>query len=273
MYVCDPHSGNSIGFNPHSLLSPQDAFEIFDKDCDGKLDEDEFYHILEYLGLDVSDQMQEEMFKRYDKDKSGFIEYPEFKKIWARVSNTDKELLNRGILIPKFSTKYQRVRMLERAIDREDEFERLALEEAKKWRKWQKEMDTTKCTITNAEKRALKELADALDMAGQIYIFGRGSSGQFVGNARTEMTIDGIYHQEGFDRMKQIWTERSTIVGCNSNTVGLWGRMPCNVAISDNVIFALTESGDIFAWGGTNSFWHEIEPDSYWQTVSSKRSK
>ena len=50
------------------------------------------------------------------------------------------------------------------------------------------------------------------------------------------------------------------------NTCALWGRRTKEVAISDNVMFALTDLGEIFAWGGTDHWWHEVEPDSYWQT-------
>ena len=268
LYICDPHSGNSIGFSPHGLLSPQDAFEMFDTNGDGQLDEDEFFRVLEYLGLEVSDEIQEEMFKRYDKDNSGFIEYPEFKKVWVRVSDTENELLDRGISIPNLSTKFQRVRLLERTIDREEEFERLALQEAELWREWQISITKKKRLIFNAEKRSNKELTKALDIAGQLYVFGKGTFGQFCGPSRSEMKIDNLYQQEGFDRMQKLWTERATKMGANPNTVGLWGRMPIDIAISDNVMFALTDSGEIFAWGGTSTFWHEIEPDSYWQLVS-----
>mmetsp|Transcript_14075 Transcript_14075/g.20807 ORF Transcript_14075/g.20807 Transcript_14075/m.20807 type:complete len:162 (-) Transcript_14075:3132-3617(-) len=59
LYVCDPDSGNSLGFSPHALVTPQDAFDYFDKDGSGKLDEDEFHYLLEYLGLDVNDETQE----------------------------------------------------------------------------------------------------------------------------------------------------------------------------------------------------------------------
>ena len=50
LFVSDPQ-GNPVGFCPNSLLSPKDAFEMFDKDGSGKLDEDEFVFLLEYLGI------------------------------------------------------------------------------------------------------------------------------------------------------------------------------------------------------------------------------
>jgi hypothetical protein len=50
------------------------------------------------------------------------------------------------------------------------------------------------------------------------------------------------------------------------NTVALWGRRTKEVAVSDNVMFALTDLGEIYAWGGNDHWWHEVEPDSHWQT-------
>jgi alpha-tubulin suppressor-like RCC1 family protein len=50
------------------------------------------------------------------------------------------------------------------------------------------------------------------------------------------------------------------------NTAALWGRRVHSVAISDSVLFALTDTGEIYTWGGNNHWWHEIQPDSLYQT-------
>ena len=50
------------------------------------------------------------------------------------------------------------------------------------------------------------------------------------------------------------------------NTAALWGRRPYEVVFSDNVAFAITDFGQIFAWGGNDHWFHEIEYDSFWQT-------
>lgn len=69
----------------------------------------------------ITEKKQEQLFKRYDMDKSGFIEYPEFKKIWVRLSNVKKELTDRGVKIPKLATQWMLARMLEQIIDAEEE--------------------------------------------------------------------------------------------------------------------------------------------------------
>ena len=50
------------------------------------------------------------------------------------------------------------------------------------------------------------------------------------------------------------------------NTASLWGRRVHHVAVTENVIFALADTGEIFAWGGNQYWWHEIQPDSLYQT-------
>jgi Ca2+-binding EF-hand superfamily protein len=42
MFTVDPVSGNALGFSPSSLLNPRDAFDLFDGDATGKIDELEF---------------------------------------------------------------------------------------------------------------------------------------------------------------------------------------------------------------------------------------
>ena len=41
LFTLDPETGNSVGFNPNKLLTPQDAFEMFDDDGSGQIGEDE----------------------------------------------------------------------------------------------------------------------------------------------------------------------------------------------------------------------------------------
>ena len=65
LYTCDPATGNTLGFAPSALLTPKDAFEMFDEDNSGAVDEDEFAFILEYLGMKVSDEKQERLFNKH----------------------------------------------------------------------------------------------------------------------------------------------------------------------------------------------------------------
>lgn len=49
------------------------------------------------------------------------------------------------------------------------------------------------------------------------------------------------------------------------NTAALWGRRIHHVAISENVLFALSDTGEVYTLGGNNYWWHEIQPDSIYQ--------
>jgi EF hand len=46
--------------------------------------------LLQFLGIEVSEEKQEKLFKQYDTDGSGTIDYEEFKKIWVRHANVRK---------------------------------------------------------------------------------------------------------------------------------------------------------------------------------------
>ena len=50
LFICDPTSGNPVGFVPGRSLTPMDTFETFDEDQGGFLDEDEFFYAMEYMG-------------------------------------------------------------------------------------------------------------------------------------------------------------------------------------------------------------------------------
>lgn len=255
-----------------------------------------------------SEEEQDRMFHKYDTDKSGFIEYNEFRKIWVRIGNTKKELIDRNITIPKFATNAQLVGMLERVLDKEEEEEKRALAEADRWRKWQSEIRVRKTFITKAKQRAQAELRMAMDAAGQVYVFGKGTLNQFSQTAKEDMSSSS-FNLEGQKELQTIWNRRIGAApnveqlfegimskkesiqinlredkksphvvknldksenlsdkSVNNNTIALWGRRPRQIAISENVMFCLCDSGQIYAWGGNDPWWHELEPDSHWQT-------
>ena len=119
---------------------------------------------------------------RFDRDKSGKIEYPEFKRIWIKLANAREELASRGIEVGKWSTPWGIVNKLERILDEEEELEAHAMLEAERYRKWQMELFQKRRMITAAKVVAEQELCSALDAAGQVYVFGSGSANQFVGD-------------------------------------------------------------------------------------------
>ena len=167
LYCMDPVNGNTVGFSPSNLVSPVDAFEMYDEDRSGNIDEDEFALVLEYLGLNITDERQEKMFLHYDKDKSGTISYDEFKIIWLEVVNKKQELENRGVKVGRFESATTVKRKLERIVHDEEQQELKAMAMANQFRQWTNELVRKKEAIAKAKSRRAMELSSALDSAGQ----------------------------------------------------------------------------------------------------------
>ncbi|ETV87748.1 hypothetical protein H257_01218 [Aphanomyces astaci] len=204
MFMVDPTTGNSLGFSPSSLLTPKDAFHLFDSNGSGQLDELEFADALEYFGFSVTDAKQERLFLKYDTDKSGFIEYSEFRAMWLQCANIKHELVSRGVDVPKYATRKTHMQILEKALDEEERREDEAMDEAKWFHEWQLEKIRRRTLAAKAALRAQDELAAALDAAGQVYVLGSGQHGQFNGDpaARDALVYDGYTH------VSEIWQSR-----------------------------------------------------------------
>ncbi|KAF0696245.1 Aste57867_12943 [Aphanomyces stellatus] len=204
MFTVDPNTGNSLGFAPSSLLSPKDAFHLFDSNGSGRLDELEFADALEYFGMTVSDAKQEKLFQKYDSDKSGYIDYSEFRVMWLQCADLRHELGARGIEIPKYATRKTLMQILTKVLDEEERIEDQALAEAKWYHEWQMEKIRRQELARKAGLRAQDELAAALDAAGQVYVLGSGHRGQFGGNPASRDTM--LY--DGYTHVSDIWQAR-----------------------------------------------------------------
>jgi len=282
---------NPFGFNPGKILRPKDAFLLFDKDQSGTLDEIEFHFVLKYLGIDIDEGTHEKIFKRYDKDGSGFIEYNEFKQAWLRLTNPKKELQDRGVQIPTLTTRPQMIRMLDDILKEEEVKERIAISEAKRWRDEQLLLQYRKKYIDRALWRSHEELSAALDAGGQVYVFGSGSLNQF-----SQSSGKHPHHQDDLSdpdegannlldhlwtrRIQGVWVSKEDCICENKDpdlvpisspfkglvvqecTVSLWARGIKGVAISDSTIITHAFDGKVYSWGGNERWWHDIEAES-----------
>ncbi|KAL3662934.1 hypothetical protein V7S43_011880 [Phytophthora oleae] len=204
MFAVDPVSGNPLGFSPSTLLGPRDAFELFDEDGTGQIDELEFADVLEYFGMAVSDEKQEKIFRKYDKDKSGYIDYQEFRSMWVKLIDAREELTKRGVEVPKHTRLWKLQQMLETILDEEEAREALALEEAQRFLQRQRDKEFREQLGRKAVVRAEDELAAALDAAGQVYIIGSGKYDQYTGDPVTR--DEGLF--PGFKAVSEIWSYR-----------------------------------------------------------------
>ena len=323
----------------------------------------------------------EKLFAKYDTDRSGQIDKVEFRKAcvlrgalraararlacalavddivaqcWLSVCDVHNELNMRGMPTTKWQLRSTLERRLEKFILAEEEAELKSLTLADQWQAWRAEMADCAAAADKWRIRGDIELTAALDTAGQVYMFGGGTHGQFAqGEPRLEHVPNG-------DRLLSLWEKRlrphglqkvqavraarrtasaapagaaaaaaaagadkpagggpvaaaarpggvadedeaayqALLKGTRSprapprcpsaaramysnapppraasagtsaerehpfarlnacvNTVMLWGQRVTRIAIADSTAFALTEPGQIFAWGGTSEWW------------------
>jgi alpha-tubulin suppressor-like RCC1 family protein/Ca2+-binding EF-hand superfamily protein len=179
LIVCDPQNGNTCGFQPNACKTPYDAFAYTDVNKNGDLDEDEFSLALEYLDIRIAEGTIERMFRKYDLDNSGSIEYPEFRAIWLRFCDAKRQLKLRRYPLSRFATKPQMRRILDKILRQEEEQEAKAIAEAKIWYEWLHEIRRRRAALVRAKLRGHQELGQCLDTAGTVYIFGEGVNKQF----------------------------------------------------------------------------------------------
>mmetsp|Transcript_39003 Transcript_39003/g.70250 ORF Transcript_39003/g.70250 Transcript_39003/m.70250 type:complete len:1144 (+) Transcript_39003:1488-4919(+) len=274
----DSFSDENSEVSENAGLTPKDAFHKFDTDASGDIDEDEFFHLLQSVGIKGNEEYQERLFRRYVKSGSKTIDYDGFKTAWILLGQPKQELLERGVKgIPKFATRYQLVRLLEKTLDDEERLDALAKAEADRYQRLQDRKKLRTEYIQKAKARAGLELGAALDAAGQVYVLGKGAHGQFSGTPKPEMSTSS-FHQIGFELMQTLWEERveamvaksqiehSSHHGANSNTAGVWGRQPRKVVLTDNTILALTDNG-LLSWGGSSN-WHSVSNSQPMQKAS-----
>ncbi|EQC26992.1 hypothetical protein, variant [Saprolegnia diclina VS20] len=201
LFAVDPTSGNTLQFTPSSLLSPKDAFSLFDENGSGQIDELEFADVVEYFNINADDAKQEKLFKKYDKDKSGYIDFEEFRAMWLQCIDVEAELRARKIDIPKYATRAKLMTMLEVVLLEEEHNEAQVLLEAKWYHHWQLEKIRRSTLAAKAMLRAQDELAAALDAAGQVYVLGTGQYDQFTGAPATRDPL--LY--DGYKSVSAIW--------------------------------------------------------------------
>lgn len=152
--------------------------------------------------MDISDEKQETIFKKYDKDRSGSIDYHEFRSMWIQLSDPREELIKRGIEIPKFVTTGKLQKMLEKALEDEEQKEKEVFSQAQFYLIKQREKQRRQLLGHQAMIRAQDELAAALDAAGQVYVLGKGRNGQFT----SDSAIHNLF--PGSKLVNEIWGYR-----------------------------------------------------------------
>lgn len=320
LFICDPTSGNPVGFVPGKMLTPLDAFEIFDENATGFIDEDEFFYALEFMKLNPTDHKHDKLFRKFDYNETGSIDLEEFREVFLIMCDVKKELAERGIDVPTFSRRVTLMDQLRGLLIDDEEKEKRAVAEAKRYKKWIMSVREKSKALKQAAFRAYQELRNALDAGGHVYIFGGGTHKQFdmpeikklktdkfdfqFFERITELWKDRVKPQQMIDRLKlsrrtdeedakrdmdrntsmgalgAVAANRKVIIdpyqealqsefkGLNvaMNTAALWGKRIHHVALTESVLFALADTGEVYTLGGNSFWWHEIQPDSIFQT-------
>merc|ERR1711881_201472 len=101
---------NMMGLSPEDVLSDEeirkpltDAFNKFDGDRDGKLNQWDFKQAWVFLGLKGSESELEEAFNEVDEDHSGFVDLSEFMKTIRSNRLTE---LNLARVLDKMGVEY-----------------------------------------------------------------------------------------------------------------------------------------------------------------------
>ena len=244
-------------------LAPKEAFDKFDTDCSGDIDEDEFFYLLECLGINGKEEYQERLFRRFVKSGSRNIDFDGFKYAWVLLSNPRKELEERMVPnLPKFATRHQLVSLLAKTLDEEERLDGRTKAEEARYLKIHELKSIRSEFFKKAKHRAGLELSLALDAAGVVYTLGCGAYGQFKGQPKADMSTSS-FHLDGMDLIQSLWKQRvegdDRYKCINSNTAGIWGRRPRKIALSDHTILAITDSG-LLSWGGASN-WHALSED------------
>lgn len=189
-------------------------------------------------------------------------------------------------------------------------------------------------------------MRSALDLAGQVYVFGEGNNKQFNNDSLNHIKSSSFEFKH-FNRVAEIWKNRVypqqlvdllhqqrkaeehekqrdldrrrrrgeliddeddinnrynrvldpyieakkslfNNLNVSLNTCALYGRRIFDIAVSESVIFAVADTGEIYSWGGEAPLllflkpgsstsccsitgrghnWHEIQPDSIYQST------
>eukprot|EP00945_MAST-04E_sp_MAST-4E-sp1_P001308 g1308.t1 len=124
---------HSINTAEYTVLSPKDAFDLFDSDGSGLISEEEFRALLEYVGINVDEATATKMFRKFDTDMSGELDLLEFKLAWLQLIDVRLQCKAHNIPIGFFDTTSDLREKLIRKLDAEEEKEDLSINNAMRY--------------------------------------------------------------------------------------------------------------------------------------------
>eukprot|EP00924_Labyrinthula_sp_SR-Ha-C_P012916 snap_masked-scaffold_12-processed-gene-3.43-mRNA-1 protein AED:0.47 eAED:0.50 QI:0/-1/0/1/-1/1/1/0/1217 len=153
------------------IMTPHDAFQYFDDDKSGSIDEAEFGNLLEHLDLKTTDAKMEKLFLRYSNEQNVLNE-KEFCKVYLILTDPRKELEKRGIEFPKRISDKKLREMLEEEVAKEEALQKTKLGLVVSYKEFETERKELLKILKQLKVIAEKELSLALNLGGQTHIYG-----------------------------------------------------------------------------------------------------
>ncbi|KAL4102576.1 hypothetical protein PRIC1_006321 [Phytophthora ramorum] len=218
LYTCDPKNPERTGgFAPGQSLAPKDLFEMFDKEEEGAIDRGTFMEVLEFIGHKMPLDKMEALFADYEDPELEMMPYLQFKKAWLSVVDVQAELRQRGERFNRFLPPRMLAKKLAMLVTLEEKQEALTLLEANNTLSDEAIAAQRRELVKEAHLLARVTLAEALDAAGQVYVFGKGAYQRFDSEPREP---DFVEFME-YGVVRELWQQRvCPLTGISSVSTG-----------------------------------------------------
>ncbi|KAG3185138.1 hypothetical protein PC128_g13417 [Phytophthora cactorum] len=219
LYTCDPKNPDRTGgFAPGQSLAPKDLFEMFDKEEEGAVDRAAFMELLEFIGRKMPLDKIEDLFATYEDPELEMLSYLQFKKAWLSVVDVQAELRQRGEKFNRFLPPKMLAKKLAMLVSLEEKQEALTLLEANNTLSDEMIATQRRELVTEARCLARVTLAEALDAAGHVYVFGKGAYQRFDCEPKEPDFVDFM----DYNIVRELWQQRvCPSTGSGPNTANL----------------------------------------------------
>ena len=129
-------NANGTGTNNenHTVLTPLDAFQLFDEDGSDSIDFMEFNALCDYCGLsEIDEQTRKKKFQMFDEDGGGTLSFDEFKLTWILMTDPFQQAEAHGLKIGKFDTKAEVRERVMHYLEKLEENDVVSMIDAKRW--------------------------------------------------------------------------------------------------------------------------------------------
>ncbi|KAG6970059.1 hypothetical protein JG688_00005067 [Phytophthora aleatoria] len=219
LYTCDPKNPDRTGgFAPGQSLAPKDLFDMFDKEEEGAIDRAAFMELLEFIGRKMPLDKIEDLFATYEDPELEMLSYLQFKKAWLSVVDVQAELRQRGEKFNRFLPPKMLAKKLAMLVSLEEKQEALTLLEANNTLSDEMIATQRRELVTEARCLARVTLAEALDAAGHVYVFGKGAYQRFDCEPKEPDFVDFM----DYNIVRELWQQRvCPSTGSGPNTANL----------------------------------------------------